>query len=191
MTTFKFTSGGPQHPVPPHSGDLPVLGTPRLYILSLRQSTDGKLEPYIVQGPHDYDHLNDGPLELKVTENCSITLQLDEDIDWEFDQVAPLTLGDTADKGTRYFDLQSLLAGDSNKCVGVSLTALRKDAIPGPANRDPYNLNFLVYLRQTDGRRISTPLSLAIDPDIKNPGDVVLVPPGLAKAGKPRKKKKS
>jgi hypothetical protein len=36
---------------------------------------------------------------------------------------------------------------------------------------DPYNLNFLVYIQGSGGNPLPNPLSVSIDPDIKNPGD--------------------
>jgi hypothetical protein len=36
---------------------------------------------------------------------------------------------------------------------------------------DPYNLKFLVYIRDATGNWLPTPLPVTVDPDIKNPGD--------------------
>ncbi|MEJ0024877.1 MAG: nucleotide synthetase [Rhizomicrobium sp.] len=174
MTTFKaLKSPGESHPLPTWNGDPAPFPDTRTYTLSLRIGSDGYLEPNVVSGT-DYDPAEDGPLELRVQKkDCMVTIELDKAIDWEFRRELPMSLGVAPDGQDRYFDVQGLPVDAASRCMSISFRALLLKQGTPKVNKDPYNLHFRVYLRRMDGTRINTPLSLTIDPDIKNPGDVV------------------
>ncbi len=116
---------------------------------------------------------SDGPADIRIKDDCKVVLMLDTSspYDFEFRPNRALTLARNDDRpGNRYAVLTPILDGNG-RWIGLSFYAAHetKNVM---SNLDPYNLYFNVYFRNaTDGSRISPPLTLRFDPDIKNPGD--------------------
>jgi len=151
----------------PDGGNLPMVVVS--YTLDLSPDTTG-LHPVLIPGQGITRPNEDGPLDIRVPKkNCRFVIKLaDNGLDWEFDKPA-IKLGKQASSSgdpprTRYFKL----VPDSKKRVSFGA----RYASQGPKdNTDPFVI--LVKITEPDG----TLCWLKIDPDIKNPGDKVVIPP--------------
>jgi hypothetical protein len=109
----------------------------------------------------------DGPLDIRIYHDSLVAYTLDTaNCDWEFDHSAAVTLGTPGTPGNRYKNLSLQYTGQ--RCTGMTFEAAWLN-IPG-SNSDPYNMTFIVYTDPATGATYPTPLSVFIDPDIKNPG---------------------
>jgi hypothetical protein len=109
----------------------------------------------------------DGKLDIRIYHDCVVTLTLDTgNCDWEFDRSAALTLGTPGYSGVRYHNLQ---LGSGTRCTSAAFEAQYLNI--QQANNDPYNMKFIVYNDPVTGAQYPNPLSLVIDPEIKNPGN--------------------
>lgn len=149
----------------PSTDPLPSYET-RVYVLSMK-TENGYMQYYFKDRPASPDPTGDGPLTIRVPQDCTIIIKLDDAWKWEFRHENAIMIGTVNyPDPARYFNLvQDIVDG---RCMQVQFSAqyLDKDVV----NDDPYL--FYVNLDQImpDGTPAST-LAVRIDPDIMNPGD--------------------
>ena len=167
---------GTDDQIPQREG-APPPQTVRTYQLSIKRTANGYVSLYYKKQPKDVPAVTpDQPLDLRVPEACQIVLQLDPDIHWSFkpneDDRYAVSLGTaSADQDpptSRYYNFSY----DNPKQVSFCADYGDTDG-----NRD--SINIYVYLEQimANGDPANS-VPIAIDPDIKNPGDPQNAPPG-------------
>jgi hypothetical protein len=143
---------------------------PVTYTLNM-QTADGDLDPYFEEA-----EIADLPLSMRITEDSVVTLKLSGDWNWVFDD-PPLKL---AKNGTKPTATPPRMRYCHPRKTSDTLTFYAKYYKAGPKyNADRFN----IWLKF---EKAGVTCFLKIDPDIKNPGDKVLVPP----PGRSRMKRK-
>lgn len=138
----------------------------RVYVMSMKPE-NGYMQYYFKERPATPDTTGDGPLTIRVPQDCTIIIKLDDAWNWEFRHENAIMIGtfDYPDP-ERYFNLVQNIVG--GRCMQVQFNAqlLDRDVV----NDDPYL--FYVNLDQImpDGTAAQQ-LAVRIDPDIRNPGD--------------------
>jgi len=137
---------------------LPPAQETRTYVISATVQ-GGILQFYFSSKPPAPIYPDDGPLLIRVPDNCRIALVLDSALQWQFPSNSDaVTLGSTA----RPFYFNLTLETPQR----VSFYALFNNNGDYVNNLDPYNI--YINLTQTG---TTQSLAVRIDPDIENPGD--------------------
>jgi hypothetical protein len=140
----------------------------RLYIIGM-QAENGRLRFVFVERPAHPDPSVDGPLEIRVPQDCTIILRLDDSWNWQFRHANAVMLGpmNYADR-PRYFNLTPTIV--NGRCMEIRFSALRLSGIGDLPNQDRYAL-YLNIDQDMPANAVPLPLLVRIDPDIDNPGD--------------------
>jgi hypothetical protein len=146
-------------PVPPPSKE------DRVYVIGM-EATNRRLQYYFVERPPVPDPAGDGPLLIRVPNDCTIVLRLSPDWNWEFRHTDAVMLGPIKiPEKPRYFNLTPTIV--DGRCMEVKFNALCLNE-GDKGNRDPYALYINVDHDAPDS--LTVPLLVRIDPDIDNPG---------------------
>ncbi|HTQ14561.1 MAG TPA: nucleotide synthetase [Rhizomicrobium sp.] len=164
---------GKAHPIGPWRGtSSPVDQEYPVYLISPVVVGDHLELKATKQNPVAGDPLypDDPPCRLRIFRSCEVTLQLD-DYNWEFSSNNPIMLGD--DPATSAYSNLAVAPPDADGLRrSLSFHAEYIPVVQGsPRDPDPFNLYIYVYLTTPAGGQVSYPLSVTVDPDIKNPGD--------------------
>lgn len=156
-----------EHPIPPWPGPGPApVGPERVYVIGVR-TIEGRIEFYFVERPDVPDPSRDGPLQIRVPEDCVIVLKLDAGLQWGFRSKNAVMLGPMSYPSVpRYFNL--VHSSVDGHCREVRFNARYLDI--KQSNADFYALYIVIDQKTGDGA-VASPLLLRIDPDISNPGD--------------------
>jgi len=157
-----------EQPIPPwpKSGQ-PPSKEERIYVIGM-QPINGIMQYYFKERPLYPDPSKDGPLEIRVPNDCVIVLMLDSAWKWEFRHDNAIMLGPmNYSDFPRYFNLVPNIT--DGKCQSVQFNALY---LPNGdyANRDPYAFYVNLDQQMPDGSP-APQLLVRIDPDIDNPGE--------------------
>lgn len=147
-------------PVPPPSKE------DRVYVIDMT-AADRRLQYYFSERPALPDPTGDGPLQIRVPQDCTITLRLSANWNWEFRHenavmLAPMDFPEQP----RYFNLTPTIV--DGRCLEVRFSALLLASVD--QNVDGYAIYVNV---DHDGPQSDTPVQLLvrIDPDMSNPGE--------------------
>jgi hypothetical protein len=131
------------------------------------RTVEGRIEFYFVDRPPLPDPSDDGPLEIRIPEDCVIVLRLDPAWQWGFRNKNAVMFGPMDyPEVPRYFNLQN--SSEGGRCQEVRFNAHRLDVTE--ANWDVYSL-YIEIDQKTRNDAAIVPLLIRIDPDVKNPGD--------------------
>jgi hypothetical protein len=162
---------GNEQAIPQRSGVTPPSYV-QSYTLSVRTTSSGYLDFYWSSAPSNFDPTKDQPLTMRVPQNCQIAISLDSSWNWEFKHTNPVTLaapslpaGNPA--SGRYYNLVPSISS-SSRCTSLSFCADYYSTTNN--NVDPVNIYVKLDQQNADGSA-ALPLTIVIDPDIKNPGD--------------------
>jgi hypothetical protein len=142
--------------------------------VTLAQIGNQPYQPYLVRS-YNPSGGSDGPLDFRIPNyDCYVRFDLDPKFKWEFDHTQPITLGRGKVTGERYHDLNTDPdAKGDHQSLRFHAKYLKQTS---RTNTDPYNLNFLIYVMDANGKPLPVPLAVSVDPDIKNPGDPPVAP---------------
>ena len=156
-----------EQPIPPWPGPGPAPTLPeRVYVIGM-QTVEGRIEFYFVERPALPDPSGDGPLEIRVPEDCVIVLRLDPAWQWGFRTTNAVMFGPMDYQDVpRYFNLQPVV--EDGRCQEVRFNARYLDIKED--NWDPYALYLEVDQKTSEDAAVVT-LLIRIDPDVDNPGD--------------------
>ena len=109
---------------------------------------------------------------MRVPQNCQISISLDSSWNWEFRHTNPVMLAaPNSPSGSpasgRYYNLVPSTS-PSSRCTSLTFCADYYN-ISG-TNIDPVNIYVKLDQQNADGSA-ALPLTIVIDPDIKDPGD--------------------
>lgn len=166
-TTATVVDISEERPIPQWpSPEPPPSYETRVYVMSMK-SENGYMQYYFKDRPETPDPTGDGPLTIRVPQDCTIVIKLDDAWKWEFRHENAIMIGtfDYPDPA-RYFNLSEKIV--DGRCMQVQFNAqyLDKDVV----NDDPY----LFYINLDQVMPDGTPaqaLAVRIDPDIRNPGN--------------------
>lgn len=137
----------------------------RVYVIDM-EASHGRLRYFFSEQPAVPDPTGDGPLQIRIPQDCTVILRLSSNWNWEFRHDNAIVLGpmDYTEK-PRYFNLQPTIV--DGRCLEVRFNALHLADADG--NNDPYAIYVNIY--HDDGLASgSAALLVRIDPDMTNPG---------------------
>lgn len=167
QTTATVVDISEERPIQPWTSTdpLPSYET-RVYVMSIK-AENGYMQYYFKDRPDSPDPTGDGPLTIRVPQDCTIVIKLDDAWKWEFRHENAIIIGTSEyPDPARYFNLvQDIVDG---RCMQVQFNAqyLDQDVV----NDDPYLFYINLDQIMPDGTAAPT-LAVRIDPDIRNPGD--------------------
>jgi hypothetical protein len=165
-TVVKTFSPKDEQPIPfwPLSSP-PPSQEDRLYVIDM-EASNGRLRYFFSEQPAQPDPTGDGPLQIRILQDCTVILRLSANWNWEFRHDNAVVLGpmDYTEK-PRYFNLQPTIV--NGQCLEVRFNALY--LTDTDSNHDPYAIYVNIY---NDEGLADGPVALLvrIDPDMTNPG---------------------
>lgn len=146
--------------------------TPRAvasYVLRMKLE-NGQLQFYFTNGPASRGSPDDPPVDIQVLKDCTISIELDPNVNWRYRQENGITLGAGTGPASRYYNLSK---SDSYRQAQFGADYFHN----GGDNLDHFNVHLVLDSikhhagRAGSGRRSeSQPTYICIDPDIQNPG---------------------
>lgn len=143
-------------------------GTLASYVLRMKLD-NGQLQFYFTKGPASQGSPDDPPVGIQVFKDCTISIELDPDVNWQYRQENGITLGTGTDVRSRYYNLSK---SNSYRQAQFGADYFHN----GGHNLDHFNVHLVLDTIKHPGaarsgrRPESQPTYICIDPDIENPG---------------------